>query len=124
MLMFGLMLDEKFRKDGIDARGLSAHPGFTRTSLRTTRLKTERNPWQRLQLQFYEALSSPVERGVLPLLFAATAPEIRGGQYVGLSGLGEVRGWPRITRGQRRAYDRSLRQRLWEASEAVTGVRY
>jgi NAD(P)-dependent dehydrogenase (short-subunit alcohol dehydrogenase family) len=124
ILMLGLMLDEKFKTDGIDARGLSAHPGFTRTSLRTTRLRTETNPWQRLQLQFYEALSSPVERGVLPLLYAATAPEIRGGEYVGLSGLGEVRGWPRITRGQRRAYDPSLRRRLWEASEAATGIRF
>jgi NAD(P)-dependent dehydrogenase (short-subunit alcohol dehydrogenase family) len=124
MLMFALMLDEKFKKEGIDARGLSAHPGFTRTSLRTTRLKTETNPWQRLQLQFYEALSSPVERGGLPLLYAATAPGIRGGEYVGLSGAGEFRGWPRITRGQWRAYDQSLRQQLWEASEAATGVRF
>jgi hypothetical protein len=58
------------------------------------------------------------------LLYAATAPGIRGGEYVGLSGVGEFRGWPRITRGQWRAYDQSLRQQLWEASEAATGVRF
>lgn len=64
------------------------------------------------------------ERGVLPLLYAATAPEVRGAEYVGLSGPGEMRGWPKISRGQRRAYDAALRQRLWEKSEELTDVRF
>jgi NAD(P)-dependent dehydrogenase (short-subunit alcohol dehydrogenase family) len=124
ILMLALMLDERFRRDGIDAKGVSAHPGFARTSLRTTRLESETDPWQRLQLRVYEAMSMPAERGVLPLLAAATAPEIAGGEYVGLTGFFEIGGWPRLTRGQRRAYDPGLRQRLWERSEAETRVRF
>jgi NAD(P)-dependent dehydrogenase (short-subunit alcohol dehydrogenase family) len=123
ILMLGLMLDEKFKREGIDAQGLSAHPGFTRTSLRTTRLQTETSRWQRFQLRLYEAISGPPERGVLPLLYAATAFGLRGGEYVGLSGMGEIRGWPRLTRGQWRAYDPTLRHRLWEESARATRVR-
>jgi NAD(P)-dependent dehydrogenase (short-subunit alcohol dehydrogenase family) len=123
-LMLALMLDEKFRKGGMDAKGLGAHPGFTRTNLRTIRLRTETSRWQRVQLQFYEAISASVDRGVLPLLCAATDPGLHGGEYIGVSGPGEIRGWPRITRGQRRAYDSELRHRLWQESEAVTGVRF
>ena len=51
-------------------------------------------------------------------------PELRGGEYIGLSGIGEVRGWPKETRAQRRAYDPALRAALWARSEQLTGVRY
>jgi NAD(P)-dependent dehydrogenase (short-subunit alcohol dehydrogenase family) len=124
ILMLGLMLDEKFKRDGIDAKGLSAHPGFARTNLRHTRLETETNPWQRFQLRFYEMMSAPAEQGILPLLYAATAPEVQGGEYIGLSGLGEVRGNPKLSKGQKRAYDPALRQKLWQKSEQLTSVRF
>ena len=124
MLMFGLTLDDWFKREGVDAKALSAHPGFSRTSLRTTRLQTDIGLWLRLQLQFYEAISMSAERGVLPLLYAATAPEAAGGQYIGVSGPGEIHGWPKVTRGQDRAYDLALRRQLWEHSEAQTRVRF
>jgi protochlorophyllide reductase len=124
ILMLALILDEHFKRERIDAKGIAAHPGFARTNLRKTRLETETHWFQRLQLHVYEAMSMAGERGALPLLYAATAPDIRGGEYVGVSGPGEVRGWPKITRAQRRAYDRDLRERLLARSEAVTGVRF
>jgi NAD(P)-dependent dehydrogenase (short-subunit alcohol dehydrogenase family) len=123
-LMLALMLDEKFKKEGIDAKALSAHPGITQTNLRTTRLETETNRWQRFQLRFYEMLAMPAERGIVPLLYAATAPEVKGGEYIGLSGLAEVRGEPKLSRGQKRAYDQNLRRKLWETSEELTHVRF
>jgi protochlorophyllide reductase len=42
ILMLGLMLDEKFKAAGLDAKALSAHPGFAKTNLRNTRLETEK----------------------------------------------------------------------------------
>jgi NAD(P)-dependent dehydrogenase (short-subunit alcohol dehydrogenase family) len=124
ILMFALSLDERFNAQGMDAMALSAHPGFTRSNLRTGRLKTERDPWQRFQLKFYESLSMSLERGAYPLLYAATDPEAQGGEYIGVSGLGEIRGFPKITRAQKRAYDPVLRQRLWSVSEEATGVMF
>ena len=124
MLTLGLMLDEKFKREGIEAKGLSAHPGFTQTNLRTTRLQTETDPWQRLQLRFYEWLSVPVESGMLPLLYAATDPEVEGGEYIGVRGFVRWQGAPKIDRGQKRAYDEDLRKALWSKSEEITGVRF
>lgn len=124
ILMLALALDERFKRQGIDAKGLGAHPGFARTNLRATRLETERNWFQRLQLHAYEVMSAPAEQGVQPLVFAATDPALRGGEFIGLTGLGEMRGRPKITRAQARAYDPALRAALWAKSEQLTGVRY
>jgi len=124
VLMLGLMLDEKFKREGIDAKALSAHPGLARTHLRTSRLDAEKDPLMRLQLRVFESISMPAERGILPLLYAATAPEVQGGEYIGVSGIGEIQGNPKITQGQRKAYDPRLRKQLWELSERVTGVSF
>jgi hypothetical protein len=124
MLMLALMLDKKFKKEGLDAKALSAHPGFAKTHLRTTRLETEKNPWQRFQLRFYEMISMPAERGILPLLYAATDPNAEGGTYIGVSGLGEIQGEPKLSKGQKRAYDQNLRKELWEKSEQLTNLKY
>ena len=124
ILMLALMLDERFKREGIGATGVAAHPGFARTHLRTTRLETERNWFQRLQLQLSEAISAPAEQGVQPLIVAATDPALRGGEYIGLDGVGEIRGRPKVTKAQARAYDPALRAALWAKSEQLTGVRY
>jgi NAD(P)-dependent dehydrogenase (short-subunit alcohol dehydrogenase family) len=66
MLMLALTLDEHFKKEDIDAKALCAHPGFAKTNLRKTRLETEKSAWMRFQLRFYEMISMPAERGMLP----------------------------------------------------------
>ncbi len=124
ILMLALILDEKFKQEGLDAQALSAHPGFAKTHLRTTRLETEKDPWQRFQLRFYEMISMSAERGALPLLYAATDPNAEGGTYIGVSGPGEIQGEPKLSKAQKRAYDQNLRKQLWETSEQLTGVRY
>ncbi|MBE7552823.1 MAG: SDR family NAD(P)-dependent oxidoreductase [Anaerolineales bacterium] len=124
ILMLGLMLDEKFKAAGINAKALSAHPGFAKTNLRKTRLETEKNLWQRFQLRFYELISMPAERGILPLLYAATDPSAKGGMYIAVSGIGEIQGHPKVSKAQKRAYDPHLRKSLWEKSEELTNVTF
>lgn len=124
MLMFALVLDRKFKHAGMDAMGVSAHPGFARTDLRTSRMQTEENLFQRFLLWFFEKMSMSGQRGVLPLLCAATHPDLQGGEYIGVSGIGEIHGSPEVTTGQKRAYDEELQAKLWQRSEELTGVRY
>lgn len=61
------------------------------------------------------ALKSP-EKGALPSLYAATAPGVSGGLYVGPG--------PRVLTPSARARDESLARRLWNVSEELTGVRF
>ena len=64
------------------------------------------------------------ERGVLPLLHAATAPDVAGGTCIGPDGLLQRHGDPAVVRTSRRSRDPELAARLWERSEELTGVRY
>ena len=124
MLMFSLSLNQKLRAAGVDGIALCAHPGYAKTNLRKGRLETEENKIQRLLLNMFEMMSMSSERGSLPLLCAATDPEARGGQYIGVSGLLEIQGSPKLTEGQKRAYDEKLQERLWSTSERLTGVKF
>jgi hypothetical protein len=63
------------------------------------------------------------EMGALPVLYAATAPGLEGGAYIGPDGPGEQRGYPKLVRPNRAARDEGTARRLWDVSEELTGVR-
>ncbi len=62
--------------------------------------------------------------GALPTLYAATAPDVKGGEYFGPSGLFELHGHPKRVKSNRRSYDEDTAARLWEVSEQLTGVSF
>jgi hypothetical protein len=68
--------------------------------------------------------AQPAEAGALPLLMAATAPELRGGEYVGPGGPFGMRGLPRVVHASPAAYDATLATELWKVSEDSTGIRF
>jgi hypothetical protein len=62
--------------------------------------------------------------GAWPQLYAATMPDVVGGEYFGPSKLGETRGTPiRVDRSPA-AKDQATGTRLWDVSEHLTGVTY
>jgi hypothetical protein len=62
--------------------------------------------------------------GALPTLYAATAADVSGGDYIGPDGLGELWGHPKKVQSNRRSHDTAAAAKLWELSEKLTGVRY
>jgi len=64
------------------------------------------------------------EMGALPQLYAATAPDVRGGEYFGPDGIAESRGHPKRVDSTKASKDTEAARRLWEVSEQLTGVRY
>ena len=62
--------------------------------------------------------------GALPQLYAATDPDVRGGEYFGPDGLYEMRGSPKKVGTIRAARDEECARRLWEISEEATGVHW
>jgi hypothetical protein len=64
------------------------------------------------------------DAGALPALYAATMPDVHGGEYFGPGGFAEMRGAPQrvgMTKGARNDDDA---RRLWTVSESLTGVAY
>lgn len=104
------------RLAGTGAMAVAARPGGSATDL----MRDTPPPLRALAAL---ALQSPA-MGALPTLRAATDPGVLGGQFYGPNGRGQVRGHPRPVTSSDRSYDLGLQQRLWAASEELTGVRY
>lgn len=51
-------------------------------------------------------------------------PGVLGGQYYGPDRLGERRGHPRLVTSSPQSYDLTIQQRLWTASEKLTGAKF
>jgi protochlorophyllide reductase len=124
VLMFALELQERLAAEGSPVLSVAAHPGFTATEIgaagaRNQGLGALARPLNALT----KALSQSVSEGALPILYAATAPDVRGGDYYGPRKYGEFFRGVGPARIDPRAQDQSLRARLWEQTAALTGVR-
>lgn len=129
MLMFALELDRRSRANGWGLTSVAAHPGYARTALIENGPLTGR-PVSRLGMKLiYRPLIEPLishsaSDGALPILMAATAPDVEPGGYYGATRLNELKG-PAGKVGMRPwAKDAAVAARLWEASETLTGVRW
>jgi len=101
----------------------AAHPGGTLTNLQTTGPRRGVEPSEKSRARMARVMQ-PVEKGILPSLYAAVSPDVEPGGYYGPKGFLEVRGEPAAARLPRPARDRAAEARLWAASEHLTGVRY
>lgn len=123
--LFTLELDRRLRAAGASTLSVGAHPGYSRTELqyRGPRLGGGGiSAWALGPLT--QLVGQPAARGALPVLRAATDPQVQGGDYYGPGGPGEARGLPRKVNYSKTAHDQALAGRLWQASEALTGVTF
>jgi len=121
-LLFALELDRRSKNNGWGVSSIAAHPGISRTDLLLNapgRFSLERT--MRTLLPF---LFQPAAQGALPALFAATAPEAKGGAYYGPDKMSEVRGHPAPAQVPDAALDEAVAQRLWQCSEELTGISF
>ncbi|MFD5112935.1 oxidoreductase [Streptomyces sp. NPDC058391] len=119
--VFGQELHRRLTEVGSPVRSVLAHPGYAATNLQTSA------PVGMVKLLFGRILTpfaqSP-DQGALPQLYAATDPDVEGGQFIGPDGLGELRGGPTRVQLSPAAADAETGRRLWELSEQLTDVRF
>lgn len=127
-LLYVFELQRRLEAAGDDNVAVAAHPGYARTELLATGPTSGGGPLGAVTGLVGRAgnhlVAQPPQAGVLPQLYAATAPGVAGGSYWGPSGVGEFRGEVAPARASRRARDRDLARALWELCEAQTGVRH
>ncbi|MEW5870109.1 MAG: oxidoreductase [Chloroflexota bacterium] len=114
-LLFTYELQRRFEEAGAAAIAAAAHPGWTATNLQAH--------WPMVRA-LNPLLAQKPEMGALPALYAASAPEVQGGDYYGPDGWLELGGYPRKVRSSQRSHDTALAGRLWAVSEDLSGVRY
>jgi len=114
-VLFGLELQRRAARSGNNPISIVAHPGYAATNLqRTSKLYSMLNP----------IMAQSQEMGALPILYAATSPEIRGGEYIGPDGFLGQRGYPHKALLSRGSRNQDTAKRLWEVSEELTQIRF
>ena len=114
-LLFTYELQRRFKDVEVDTIAAAAHPGWTVTGLQVH--------WQMVRA-LNPFIGQKPEMGALPALYAATAPDVQGGDYYGPDGWLELRGHPTKVQSSDKSHDAAVAAKLWVVSEGLTGVRY
>ncbi len=124
-LHFAYELERRFRATRTPCLSNACHPGWSATNLQYVGARMEGRGWlESLASGLNRLFSQDAAAGALPTLYAATAPEAKGGDFFGPDGLGEIKGHPRKVNSSRRSHELEAARRLWEVSEELTGVRF
>jgi len=119
-LMFAMELQRRLEAAGSQLRSMAAHPGYASTNLQS-RTESIQDTLMGIGNKLF---AQSAQMGALPQLYAATAPDLAGGSFIGPDGIGEQRGHPKQVEGDERSQDSDVQRRLWELSEELTGVRF
>ncbi|MGW2475753.1 oxidoreductase [Streptomyces sp. NPDC001665] len=121
-LLFVHELARRLAAAGSGVVAAAAHPGLAATNLHTAGARLERRRVAERVMNLTNLLAQPASAGALPTLYAATAPGVRPDSFTGprlgwrgAPGPSWRAGWTR---------DDVAGERLWVASEQLTGVTY
>jgi NAD(P)-dependent dehydrogenase (short-subunit alcohol dehydrogenase family) len=121
-VVFGLEFDRRLRARSAHTASVIAHPGVAVTNIVSNGMGTGLKG--RVVSALLPFVAQSDDRGSWPLLYAATSPDAHGGGYYGPDGIAEFKGTPVEVKPKPHALDPAAGKRLWEMSEALTGVRY
>lgn len=124
-LLFAYELDRRLTASGAGTISVAAHPGWARTNLARSGAGPSLASRLRSRVLVAGGLlgAQSAAGGAAPVLYAATAPGVHGGEYFGPGGpFGQ--GPPRRARSSARSHRADTAAALWAVSEELTGVRY
>lgn len=123
---FTMELNRRLQQSGSNVIALSAHPGFAATDMGrksgATTPKTAFGRWYQGKMEAW--IVAKPDRAAEPIIHAASAEDIGGGDYYGPTGLFEIKGKTGKARLNPLAKNIDFGRRLWAISESLTGARY
>jgi NAD(P)-dependent dehydrogenase (short-subunit alcohol dehydrogenase family) len=123
-LLFAYELDRRGRAAKAPLASIAAHPGYASTHLQAAGPEMKGSKVGVRLWDTFNRLAQSAADGALPQLYAATMPDVRGGEYLGPAGLFEMRGAPTRVDSTKRSHSQEDATRLWDASERLTGVTF
>jgi NAD(P)-dependent dehydrogenase (short-subunit alcohol dehydrogenase family) len=122
-LLFAYELQRRLTASGAPLISVAAHPGTAATNL--VRVSAGDNPIKvAVMTTGARLISQSGARGTLPQLYAATAPQVQGGEYFGPNGIAEQFGYPKKVDSSAASKDVETAKLLWQRSQELTGVTY
>lgn len=124
-LLFAYALQRRFEQANTRAISVGCHPGYAATNLQSAGPRMDGNKFNERMMQVANRLfAQSSAMGALPLLYAATAPDVNGGDYIGPIGMMGMRGYPGKARSSELSHNVALAEKLWQVSEELTQVQY
>jgi NAD(P)-dependent dehydrogenase (short-subunit alcohol dehydrogenase family) len=122
-LLVAYELQRRLTAAGANLISVAAHPGTSATNL--VSVSAQDNIVKRLVMPAGARLiSQSAAKGALPQLYAATAPDVKGGEYFGPNGIAESFGYPKRVDSVPASKNLDDAALLWSVSEELTGVSY
>ena len=119
-LLFTSELQRRLTAAGSPVLATAAHPGYAATNLQ---FHSGRRVLDLISVVGNRVLAQDEAGGALPTLYAATA-DVPGDSFAGPGGFMEQRGAPKLVGRSDAARDAAVARRLWDVSEALTGVTF
>lgn len=118
-MLFALELDRRLKVHGSNTISVVCHPGVSATNIFKVGKRNAPLFLRNLANKFY---LQPPAIGALATVYAATNPNLKGGEYIGPDGPGRRKGFPALETPHPSALDEEVAKRLWEVSEKLTGI--
>ncbi len=116
-LLFTFELNKRLAMTDIKITCVSAHPGWTNTNL-----QAHQDAVSNFLMKGVNLFAQTVEKGAIPIVYAATSEDIKGGKFYGPGGL--LGGSPSICAPPAAALNEVLSKKLFELSELRTNVQF
>jgi len=125
-LLFAYELQRRLGNHGWDdVLSIACHPGYADTDLQFRGPREMGSTLRTAAMGVANAVfAQSAEQGALPMLYAATAEDVIGGEYVGPGGLFDMRGAPEFQQSNEASRNEETAERLWAVSTDLTGVEY
>jgi NAD(P)-dependent dehydrogenase (short-subunit alcohol dehydrogenase family) len=120
-LLFAIELQHRLGQAGTSTISVACHPGISVSNLMSRGSGKETS---RLLKKMMRIVAQPARKGALPTLYAATNPDLIGGEYIGPDGPGNRKGNPVQSNDASKLFNTELSEKLWQVSESLTGVKF
>lgn len=123
-LLFMRELNKRVKAAGLDIKAIACHPGYSATNI-TSGANPEGSKIKDFLAELgNKIMAMPAWKGALPTTYAATHPDLKGGEFIGPMGPLQFWGWPGVVQPSPDAQNDDFAQRLWATSEKLTGTEF
>jgi NAD(P)-dependent dehydrogenase (short-subunit alcohol dehydrogenase family) len=120
-LLFTFELQRFFDANNINSIAVAAHPGGSNTRL-ASHFETG---WFMTQVsRIARGAMQSAAKGALPQIRASVDASVKGGDFYGPAGIGQLFGYPVLVEPTKAAQNVDDARQLWRISENITGFRY